>query len=395
VKAESPTNGLTTSTKTDTAVRLSLDSVSSSHTRPSTESVQSAAESKAASKLSESSIQAADEPGTREQQILANADREEEIHGYIERIDALQAKLQYLAKESAESARKAATAAPSGSFEKKLAEKDEQIALLMEEGQKLSNTELKHMAAIRKLVAKASQSEKDATEAGKRLERAEREKTTINERLKRAEAVEKQSNERQKQVTQLQKDIEAVRTERDSKDTLIAQLKAQLAESVSQAKADEIKNIQSLLDAEKRRVNDLEEEVSSTKIEKELAEERSKVHINELKAKAEREAEQARVVEVELKGEIQMLESRLEIMRTRAEEVSSGATGDAQAKLLRQIETLQTQYAVASENWQGIETSLTSRVTALQTERDEALRRESNIRKKAREMVYIRPLAVS
>jgi chromosome segregation ATPase len=73
-------------------------------------------------------------------------------------------------------------------------------------------------------------------------------------------------------------------------------------------------------------------------------------------------------------------------MRARAEEVSSGATGDAQAKLLRQIETLQTQYAVASENWQGIEASLIARATNLEKERDEATRRETEMRRKAREV---------
>ena len=85
--------------------------------------------------------------------------------------------------------------------------------------------------------------------------------------------------------------------------------------------------------------------------------------------------------------ELQIMESKLEAMRTRAEEASSGAVGDAHAKLLRQIETLQTQYAVASENWQGIETSLMARAANLEKERDEASRRESDIRRKAREAV--------
>lgn len=61
-------------------------------------------------------------------------------------------------------------------------------------------------------------------------------------------------------------------------------------------------------------------------------------------------------------------------------------TGDSQAKLLRQIETLQTQYSLASDNWQGIETTLTSRVTALEKDRDEIAKRESDIRRKARDV---------
>lgn len=81
----------------------------------------------------------------------------------------------------------------------------------------------------------------------------------------------------------------------------------------------------------------------------------------------------------------QNLESKLELLRSRTEEASSSATGDSQAKLLRQIETLQTQYSLASENWQGIETTLTSRVAALEKDRDETAKRESDVRRKARE----------
>lgn len=77
----------------------------------------------------------------------------------------------------------------------------------------------------------------------------------------------------------------------------------------------------------------------------------------------------------------------MEVLRTKAEEASSGATGDAQAKLLRQIETLQAQYAVASENWQGIESSLQARLDAIEKERDDLARKEAETRKKAREIV--------
>jgi hypothetical protein len=318
---------------------------------------------------------------------MSDLQRQEEIHSYIERIDALQAKLQYLARESAEAARKATAAASSGSTEKKLAEKDEQIALLMEEGQKLSKTELKHMTIIKKLRAKAAESEKEAVDSKKKLEKAEKEKAVLSEQSKKIEAMERQSMERQKNLTQLQKDNEAIAAERDAKNQTIAELKAQLLESTSQAKAMEVKAVQEQLALERRRVTELENDISSLKVEKELAAGRAKVQLEELRAKSEREAERARAAEVEMRAEQQMLESRLELMRTRAEEVSSGATSDAQAKLLRQIETLQTQYAIACENWQGIEASLVARVTSLERERDEALKKESDIRRRARETV--------
>jgi TATA element modulatory factor len=53
---------------------------------------------------------------------------------------------------------------------------------------------------------------------------------------------------------------------------------------------------------------------------------------------------------------------------------------------LRQIETLQGQYALATENWQGIEGSMNARITTLEKERDDLAKREADMRKKAREV---------
>ena len=84
----------------------------------------------------------------------------------------------------------------------------------------------------------------------------------------------------------------------------------------------------------------------------------------------------------------QNLEHKLEVFRSRTEEVSSSSTADSQAKLLRQLERLQSQYALASENWQGIEGTLTAKATALERERDELTKREIDLRKRARETTF-------
>jgi len=73
-------------------------------------------------------------------------------------------------------------------------------------------------------------------------------------------------------------------------------------------------------------------------------------------------------------------------LRSRAEQATAEITGDAQAKLLRQIETLQTQYSLAAENWRTIETSLNSRIAATEKERDEYVKRESDVRRKAKDV---------
>lgn len=389
LKAE-PTSRLSTDSTTSSIPRVSIDSIphnetiaSASLDEPSVTipAIDAVPISKSPAQLEAALSQLQSDYETSELQ------RQEEVHGYIERIDALQAKLKYLAKESLESASNAKNAAPSGSLEKKLAEKEQQVILLMEEGQVLSKKELTHMTTIKKLRAKILEDNKEVAEIKKKQEKAEKEAASLAERLKRAEGAEKSLSERNNVINRLRKELDAVKIERDTKDTVIANLKAQLENDAAEEKEAEAKIANEALQAEKKRVAELEDDISNLKIEKQLVNDRAQIQLKELREKMDREAENARIAALEMKNEQQILEGKLEMMRARAEEVSTGATGDAQAKLLRQIETLQTQYAVASENWQGIEASLTARATSLEKERDEATKREADVRRKAREVV--------
>lgn len=316
--------------------------------------------------------------------------RQEEIHGYIERIDALQSKLKYLAKEAADSAKKAAANASPGSAEKQLLEKDEKIALLLEEGQKLSKSEMDHRTALKKLRQQLAENSKAQVELKKKTEKLERDLHSSEARAKRAEAAEKRSNDSLSSQIKVAKDLEAVTNERNALTQTVQEMKAQLSRAVARAEAAESKATSDALDKERRRANDLEEELSTLKIERDINQEKSKKEISELKEKIDQERERARMLEAELKSEQLVLESKMESLRSRAEEASSGTTGETQAKLLRQIETLQTQYSVASENWHALEGSLLARLASVEKERDDTSRREADLRKKIRELV--RPL---
>lgn len=315
--------------------------------------------------------------------------QQEETHNYVEQIDALQAKLQYLARETTDSARKAAKEAPAGSVDKKLADKDQQIAGLMEEGKNLASTEQKLRTIIKSLRSKIGENEKEINNVKTSRGKVEQELEAARRKSRRADDLEKYQEELHKRIGQSQKEIDSLKSDAASKDKAIADLKAQLQRAAEQAEALNAKVNEEALAKERRRVRELEDEVSELKVEKDLAADRGRARENELQEKAERAAERARAVEMELKAEIQVMESKLESMRVMAEEVSSGAMGDSQAKLLRQVETLQTQYAIATENWQGIESTLLARIANLERERDEAQHRESEMRKKAREAVSI------
>ncbi|ORY56678.1 TATA element modulatory factor 1 TATA binding-domain-containing protein [Pseudomassariella vexata] len=310
---------------------------------------------------------------------------QEELHSQVEQVDALQAKLQYLAREATEAARKNASAASAGSLEKKVAEKDQQVAQLMEEGQKLAGNEQKLRAVIKKLRTQIAADEKELNEQKIWRQKAEAEIINLRDMSRIVDESRKANDDCHKQISQLKRELDLASSGASSKDSTISDLKMQLQEESERAKALTAKVNDQVREAGQQRVKDLEDQVAALELEKNLVADRARLQAAELREKAERAAERSRAVELEMKGEVQILESKLEAVRARAEEASSGAVGDAQAKLLRQIETLQTQYSIASENWQGMEASLAARAASLEKERDEALRRESEMRRKARE----------
>jgi len=316
---------------------------------------------------------------------------QEEIHGYVERIDALEAKLQYLARETSDAARKAALAAPAGGAGKKLAEKDQQIAQLMEEGKNLASTEQKHRAILKKLRAKIAEDEKELNVMKTAKEKTGKELETLRRRAKRADELEKAQDDLQNRLEQTQRELNTLRPEFRSKDNIIGELRAQLQKATELVDVMTAKANDQGREKDRRRIEELEESVAALQVEKSLVADRAKIQAADLREKAERASERARALELELKAEAQVMESKLEAMRVRAEEASSGAIGDSQVKLLRQVETLQTQYSIASENWQGIEATLLARIANMERERDDALQRESDMRKKAREAVSIQP----
>lgn len=378
----------------DTVVRLSMDSRSSISARPSAELTRTSSkalespmpndtEPETTSGLSEQYEQTIEQ--MRADNEAAELRRQEETHDYLERIDALQSKLQYLSKEAAEMAKSTLSEAKPGSIEQKLAIKDEKIALLIEEGQKLSQAELKHMSIIKKLRAKSAEDETKLTDTKRLVEKHEKAARDAQERVKRAELAERRATEKMKMLPKLEKELESVKLDREANTTLIQDLQRQLSDATSAARESEAKAQAEALEFEQRLTADLKDEISNLRTEKEMSDKQHRTELRDLQDRAERERERAKIADIERQGEQNILESRLEAFRARVEEASAGTNGDVHAKLLRQIETLQNQYAVASENWQGIEGSLLARITALERERDEIAKREGDVRRKARE----------
>ena len=326
---------------------------------------------------------------TQKESAEADSQRQEEMLVYLERIDALQTKLTYLAKETVAAAKEANATSEAGSAERELAEKDERIALLMEEGQALSKTEMKHLQTIKKLRAKTTEDEKATALLKRKLERSERSELDLKARVRKAEIAERQANEKTKQIAVIEAQVEELRVDRENSAELVRTLTVQLKETKDKVAQAEQQAASKASEAEKSKIASLQNDLEDAQIEKKLAQDRAASQVKKTEEDAAREQERFSVRELELKNEISGLEARLEAMRARAEEASAssgGAEGESTVKLLRQVETLQQQYSLAKSNWETIEASLHSRNASLEKERDEAAHRESEVRKRARDV---------
>ena len=224
-------------------------------------------------------------------------DHREELHSHLERIDALQSKLTYLSQQLASSAKAASTDADATSTDKKLAEKDGQIAALMEEGQKLSKTEMKHLGTIKKMRIKGQETDKELILLKQRLSKAERNIAEQTDRTKRAETAEKAAQEKLKIVGKIEKDIEMIKAEREEAGLTIAELRKQLSDALSKAEDAEKRVQAGAFEAEKRVTASLKEDIDNLKIEKKLAEDRWKREVQEAKDETTRQQERAKVAE--------------------------------------------------------------------------------------------------
>jgi hypothetical protein len=228
----------------------------------------------------------------------------DELNGHLERIDALQSKLAYLAQQMATSAKATASESDTAPADKKLAERDAQIAALLEEGQRLSKTEMKHLTTVKTLRAKAVEHNKEITTLKQRLSKAEKSITEQSERAKRAEAAERAAQDKLKIVAQIEKDITLIRSEREEAGLTINELRRQLNDAISRAEGAEKRAQTGALEVEKKATASLKEDIENLRIEKKLAEDRTRRELQTSKDEAKSQQEKAKLTELELRGEI-------------------------------------------------------------------------------------------
>ena len=246
----------------------------------------------------------------REEMSKLELQRQEDSTEYLERIDALQSKLQYVAKEVLSSVKQLASGAPSGSLEQKVFEKDEKIILLMEEGQKLSKTEVSQSATIRSLRAKIAEDSKVLSDIKTKLTNTERNSREVVAKVARLENERKEAQVKYARLPRLQKEIADLRGDK-------ALLQQQLEEARQEADEEQQKADAEALAIERRRVQVFEDEILEIRSELKGNDERAQEVQRNLENDLNQERERNRGVESSLRHEISVRTWRLVSFTTR------------------------------------------------------------------------------
>lgn len=228
--------------------------------------------------------------------------RDEEIQSYLERIDALQAKLQYLARDAADSARQTAASTSRDTSEHQLAAKDEQIALLMEEGQKLSKLELSHTTIIKRLRAKVADDSRTHAQTSQRLAKAEKLAGELSAKVTRMEAAQKEAQARIQRLTKVEEEAARLRNDVEARQALVEDLQARLAESEQELVSSE--GLAKALEVEKSTTARLSEELTAAKAEHKSSEERYQTDITALRGELQNERDKTKTATADLHVEI-------------------------------------------------------------------------------------------
>lgn len=230
--------------------------------------------------------------------------KQEDAQSYLERIDALQAKLQYLAKEAADAARERAADAPADSLQKKLAAKDEQIALLMEEGQKLSKAEVTHAGTSRKLRQKIADDGKLLADLRLKVAASERLSTNLSARVRKLEVNNREASSKLSKMAQLERDFNSAQSACDEQEATVRYLREQLGSEAKRADEAKAKANEEAL-AQQQKVNaSLQADIANVKVERQLVEERLRGEIKAAREELQKEREAKSTLDTQMRNEI-------------------------------------------------------------------------------------------
>lgn len=243
-------------------------------------------------------------------------------------------------------------------LKKQLSSKDDMIQGLMQEGEKLSKKELQHSTLIKKLRQEKVDGDKSIAELNKKLEKATIDLSQASEKGTKQSENEKRLQESVKLLSDLTeqqtKHINKLESEKRESTKYTVETEAALKRALASIEEERSK---AKLEAEQVNAAALEKEIKANdRLHKELVklkenadslEAKLRKEIRELQIALQTTEEQAGVVEDNLRRDVADLQTRLQLSDHKMDELS---LDEATAPLLRQIEQLQTQHALAIKN---------------------------------------------
>ncbi|XP_052782552.1 TATA element modulatory factor-like isoform X1 [Mya arenaria] len=267
-----------------------------------------------------------------------------------------------------------------------LAEKEEQIAGLLQEGEKLSKSQLQSNTVIKKLRAKEKDNESTINTQKKRLDVQKEELDHLKKVLESKEELEKKQTEAVAQLTAAVKkqEQEMVRLKSEHEDAIEKARGLQVAVDNSYKEMAELHRTSAALDS-KAHDAALSAEMhvrEELKFALEKQQQQHKWEIDTLNLQiddhrlslARMEKESNRREEL-LKQEIGDLQQRLQDDEARTQELTQGVS-QATRPLLRQIENLQSTYNAQSATYERVEKNLTDRLSDTQKQLAVAMEKE-------------------
>ncbi|CAF3368190.1 unnamed protein product [Rotaria sp. Silwood1] len=253
-----------------------------------------------------------------------------------------------------------------------LREKEEQIQQLLDEGEKLSKTQLQHTNIIKRLRTKEKEHETLIASLNVRIDKLTSELDEAKKNLQEKEENEKQLKETvkklEKSAIHYEKECISLKSLYEDAEEQIRSTKVALENSYKEISelnktkaATESKVVEATLSAEILLKEEIRLAVEKERIISRQEQEKLQMTIDELRHSIQRSEVQLNRREQVLRQEINDLRQRLQEAESRNEELTQNIS-NATRPLLRQIENLQTTYVTQINSLEKTERQLTDRL---------------------------------
>lgn len=245
-------------------------------------------------------------------------------------------------------------------LKKQMVSKEDKIQGLMLEGEKLSKVELRHSTLIKKLRLEKTEADKSLLDQTKKLEKAMADLSQASEKGTKQSETEKRLQDSVKLLSDLSEqqtkhinklESEKISTTKKSSETELALKKAleSMDDERTKAKLEAEQVNAAALEKEIKANDRLHKELTKTKQDAESLESKLRKEIRDLQIALQTVEEQGGLREDALRKEVADLQTKLQQSDNKMEDITT-TVDEATAPLLRQIEELQTQHALAIKN---------------------------------------------